>query len=202
MTIEMPIGRAAGDAGAVVRVAHSVLSGNGADLAAARLASASGGRQAQCVSVELHTMDDDEIDAYLQRSRTNYVNELVTSGMSEAAAAARADDQQSQAFRDGRAAPGHHVRAVVENDRTIGYVWYGPEADASDDRWWLWDIWVNGSDRGRGVGGEVLALVEAEVRRLHGTSLGLSVLGSNDRARRLYERSGYEVVTARMRKLL
>ena len=72
---------------------------------------------------------------------------------------------------------------MVENERTIGYVWYGPEADASDDRWWLWDIWVNESDRGRGVGREVLALVEAEVRQLHGTSLGLSVLGSNDRAR-------------------
>ena len=64
------------------------------------------------------------------------------------------------------------------------------------------DIWVNESDRGRGVGRQVLALVEAEVRRLHGMSLGLSVLGSNDGARRLYERSGYEVVTARMRKLL
>ena len=147
-------------------------------------------------------MNDAEIGAYFQRSRTEYVTELVASGMSEAAAAARADDQQNQAFPDGRAAPGHHVRAVVENERTIGYVWFGPEADASDDRWWLWDIWVNGSDRGRGVGGEVLALVEAEVRRLHGTSLGLSVLGSNDRARRLYERSGYEVVTARMRKML
>ena len=51
-------------------------------------------------------------------------------------------------------------------------------------------------------GREVLALVETEVRRLHATTLGLSVLGSNDRARRLYERLGYEVVTARMRKLL
>jgi len=53
-----------------------------------------------------------------------------------------------------------------------------------------------------GVGREVLALVEAEVRRLHGSSLGLSGFGSNDRARRLYEHSGYEVVLVQMRKLL
>jgi ribosomal protein S18 acetylase RimI-like enzyme len=79
---------------------------------------------------------------------------------------------------------------------------FGPEPDANDDRWWLWDIWVNESDRGRGVGREVLALVEAEVRRLHGMSVGLSVFGSNDQARRLYERSGYEVVSVRMRKLV
>jgi hypothetical protein len=41
---------------------------------------------------------------------------------------------------DGRPAHGHQVRAVIENERTIGHVWYGPESDASDDRWWLWDI--------------------------------------------------------------
>ena len=52
------------------------------------------------------------------------------------------------------------------------------------------------------MGREVLGLVETEVRRLHGTSLGLSVFGRNDAARRLYERSGYEVVSVRMRKLI
>ncbi len=152
------------------------------------------------MSVELHLMSDAEVDAYLERSRTDYVNDLVVSGMPEAAAASRADAQHRQAFPDGRPAPGHHVRAVIDGDRTIGYVWYGPEPDASDDRWWLWDIWVNESDRGRGVGREVLAVVEDEVRRLHGTSLGLSVFGRNDKARLLYERSGYEVVSVRMRK--
>ena len=82
------------------------------------------GRQDQGVSVELRTINDAEIGAYLQRSCTDYVNELVASGMSQAVAAAQADEQQSQAFPDARAAPGHHVRAVVENERTIGYVWY------------------------------------------------------------------------------
>lgn len=147
-------------------------------------------------------MSDAEIDAYLERSRTDYVNDLVASGMPGEAAAARADAQHRQAFPDGRPAPGHHVRVVIDDGRTIGHVWYGPEPDATDDRWWLWDISVNESDRGRGVGREVLGLVETEVRRLHGTSLGLSVFGRNDEARRLYERSGYEVVSVRMRKLI
>ena len=154
------------------------------------------------MSVQLHMMGDTQISAYLQRSRTDYISELVASGMPESVAAERADEQQRQAFPDGRPAPGHHVRAVVEEGRTIGFVWYGPEADASDDRWWLWDIWVEESDRGRGVGREVLALVEAEVRQVQGRSLGLSVFGSNAGARRLYERSGYEVVSVRMRKLV
>jgi ribosomal protein S18 acetylase RimI-like enzyme len=149
------------------------------------------------VPVELHPMSDVERDAYLRRSRIDYVNDLVASGMSAAAAATRADEQQRQALPDARPTHGHQVRAVIERERTIGHVWYGPEPDASDDRWWLWDIWVNESDRGRGVGREVLALVEAEVRRLHGTSLGLSVFGSNDRARQLYERAGFEVVSVR-----
>jgi ribosomal protein S18 acetylase RimI-like enzyme len=171
-------------------------------LTAARLSRLAVGRHDEHVAVELRTMSDAQIDAYLERSRTDYVNDLVASGVPAATAAARADDQQRQAFPDGRPAHGHHVRAVVEDERTIGYVWYGPEPDASGDRWWLWDIWVNESDRGRGVGREVLALVEADVRRLSGTSLGLSVFGSNETARRLYERSGYEVISVRMRKLV
>ena len=45
-------------------------------------------------------MSDAEIDAYLERSRTDYASDLVASGMSEEAAAARADAQLRQAFPD------------------------------------------------------------------------------------------------------
>ena len=197
----MPIGRAAGDAGAVVGRAFCAL-GQRQRLDRGTLG-VSFRRAASSLRVRRAAHHERRRDRRLPPTIAHRVCDRARRlGHVGSRGRARADDQQNQACPDGRAAPGHHVRAVVENERTIGYVWFGPEADASDDRWWLWDIWVNGSDRGRGVGGEVLALVEAEVRRLHGTSLGLSVLGSNDRARRLYERSGYAVVTARMRKLL
>ena len=121
----MPVWR--GRCGVIVgiRCCRSVVCSGCIDLPAARLARDSVRRHAQGVSVELHTINNAEFGAYLQRSRSDYVNELVAAGMSQAAAAARADGQQSRAFPHGRAAPGHHVRAVVENERTIGNVWYG-----------------------------------------------------------------------------
>jgi ribosomal protein S18 acetylase RimI-like enzyme len=47
-----------------------------------------------------------------------------------------------------------------------------------------------------------MELAEVEVARLGGTSIGLSVFGTNLRARRLYESLGYEPTSIRMRKLL
>ena len=125
IAIKMPVWR--GRCGVIVgiRCCRSVVCGGCIDSPAARLARDSVRRHAQGVSVELHTINNAEFGAYLQRSRSDYVNELVAAGMSQAAAAARADGQQSRAFPHGRAAPGHHVRAVVENERTIGNVWYG-----------------------------------------------------------------------------
>jgi GNAT superfamily N-acetyltransferase len=90
----------------------------------------------------------------------------------------------------------------MENDRQIGPAWFGPEIDSSDDRWWLWDVTVDEPERGRGVGREVLTLVEAEVRRLRGTSLGLGVSVTTIGRAGCTSARGYEVVSARMRKLL
>ncbi|MFI7080072.1 GNAT family N-acetyltransferase, partial [Micromonospora sp. NPDC049903] len=66
----------------------------------------------------------------------------------------------------------------------------------------LYDIEVKPTHRGAGYGRKLLAAGEDVVRR-HGVSaLELNVFGDNDRARRLYQSSGYRVVTQQMRKTL
>ena len=147
-------------------------------------------------------MSDPELDEFLRGSRTAYIEELVASGMADEAAATLADEQQHAAFPDGRPAHGHCVCRIVEDDRPVGYVWFGPETATVEDQWWLWDIEVDATHRGRGVGTEAIALVEAEVRRLGGTGIGLSVFGANDSARRLYDRLGFATVSVRMHKRL
>ena len=73
-------------------------------------------------------------------ARTDYVIELVASGMSQVAAAARADDQQEQGLsgRSGSAGSPRPCRCRERAHDRLRVV--RPEADASDDRWWLWDI--------------------------------------------------------------
>ncbi|MFI7026227.1 GNAT family N-acetyltransferase [Micromonospora sp. NPDC049900] len=51
-------------------------------------------------------------------------------------------------------------------------------------------------------GRKLLAAGEDVVRRHGVSSLELNVFGDNDRARRLYQSSGYRVVTQQMRKTL
>ena len=70
------------------------------------------------------------------------------------------------------------------------------------DSWWVYDVEVDEQARGRGLGRRLMELAEVEVARLGGTSIGLSVFGTNSRARRLYESLGYEPTSIRMRKRL
>jgi ribosomal protein S18 acetylase RimI-like enzyme len=56
--------------------------------------------------------------------------------------------------------------------------------------------------RGRGLGRLAMTLAEAEARRGGATQLGLNVFAHNRVAWALYERLGYSVVAAQMRKAL
>ena len=61
---------------------------------------------------------------------------------------------------------------------------------------------IDDAHRGNGIGTQVIALVEVEVRRLGGTTIGLRVFDHNDAARHVYERSGYRAISTLMRKVL
>lgn len=64
-------------------------------------------------------------------------------------------------------------------------------ADFPGTELYLETMAVHPDARGRGVGGALLELAEAEARRRGRSSVSLYCLTSNTRARALYERSGY-----------
>ena len=103
---------------------------------------------------------------------------------------------------DGVATPGMILLAAeTAADAMIGYAWVAVERPGSSGAW-LYDIWVAPEQRGNGCGRALLSLVELEVARLGGCSLGLNVFAGNEVARRLYESSCYEVASVQMRKRL
>ncbi|WP_432049969.1 GNAT family N-acetyltransferase [Verrucosispora sp. NA02020] len=95
------------------------------------------------------------------------------------------------------------LKGELDDGTAIGVLWIGlthPRGIA--DCAFLYDIEVESAHRGAGYGRKLLAAGEDVVRR-HGVSaLELNVFGDNDRARRLYQSSGYRVVTQQMRKTL
>jgi ribosomal protein S18 acetylase RimI-like enzyme len=66
----------------------------------------------------------------------------------------------------------------------------------------LYDIEVEPAHRGAGYGRALLALGEDAVRGHGLAAIELNVFGGNARALRLYESSGYRVITQQLRKTL
>ena len=147
-------------------------------------------------------MDEGELEDFVHRLRASVLADLTAAGYDKGEALALADRQITAAFPDDRRPPGHHVCHVVVEGRRVGHAWYGPDLAVDDAGWWLYDLAIVEAHRGSGVGTAVMALVEAEVRALGGTTIGLRVFDHNGAARHLYERSGFRPVSTLMRKIL
>jgi GNAT superfamily N-acetyltransferase len=85
---------------------------------------------------------------------------------------------------------------------TGGYLWVGPADGDDPGAWWVWDVLVDEGRRGEGLGRATMLLAE-DYATAHGArTLGLSVFGFNEAARRLYESLGYGTTSVKMTKPL
>jgi ribosomal protein S18 acetylase RimI-like enzyme len=64
----------------------------------------------------------------------------------------------------------------------------------------VWNIRIDESHRGRGVGKQAMLLAEAEARTRGLTHIGLNVMGGNETARQLYRSLGYTETFVSMEK--
>jgi GNAT superfamily N-acetyltransferase len=88
-------------------------------------------------------------------------------------------------------AEGQDVFVAVDEDRVVGFVWVGPSRDPSADAE-LYAIYVLPDSWGTGAGGGLMrAGVEALREAGHHEAI-LWVLEENPRARRFYEREGWQ----------
>jgi ribosomal protein S18 acetylase RimI-like enzyme len=149
----------------------------------------------------LQPMPPERLSQWITGSMNGYIDERVKAGESLAAARANAERSLLEYFPGGRPAPHHLVFDLMLNGARAGYLWIGPSA-ADGRAWWVYDIEVDESLRGQGLGRQAMQLAEQEARQRGATSLGLNVFGHNESARRLYEKLGYETTSIQMRKLL
>jgi len=134
------------------------------------------------------------------RRRTELVRDTavglsVGRGLSAPEAEAAARETVAQMLPDGPATAGQLVRAAVAGDgTTVGWIWVSMPGFAVPDTAWICDIVVDPPYRRRGHAAAIIRAAEAELARLGAARIGLNVLGSNDTARRLYERLGFETL--------
>ncbi|MCU0656558.1 MAG: GNAT family N-acetyltransferase [Polyangiaceae bacterium] len=98
-------------------------------------------------------------------------------------------------FHAGHLGEGHSILVWADgpSSEALGWAYFAPDAHA-EGIWNLWWIGVAPSHHGRGVGEGLLRAVEERVKGASGRLLVIetSALPALARARRFYERCGYE----------
>ena len=147
-------------------------------------------------------MGESEFSEFLVSSRDGYIAERVTAGEDLAEATRAVNEMSQEMFPGDEPRPDHVVYTVEEDGTRVGSLWLGPPTDARPGEWWVWDIMIDESRRGRGLGRACMLLAEREASARGATRLGLTVFGHSSVARHLYESLGYSAVSVRMSKTL
>ena len=154
--------------------------------------------------LRLRPMRDDEWDAWYAWALPEYADDLVRNeSLTPEDALVQATKEADALLPDGLATPGHHLLVAEDagDGRRVGYLWFGHRAREPDPGVaWLYDIFVEETDRGRGVGRALMRLLEVEVRAAGMHRIELNVFGDNAHAQRLYESLAYVEMARQMGK--
>lgn len=156
-------------------------------------------------AISVRPMTPAEYDEWQAAIAEEYAAEQVGAGRWGAEGAVqRALDENAQALPQGLETPRMLIlRGVTDDGQPIGRAWVGLDHPrGAPDTAFLYDIEVERSFRGSGLGRALLLAVEAAVREAGIGALELNVFGTNVAAVRLYESNGYSVTTQQMRKKL
>ncbi|MDN4610016.1 GNAT family N-acetyltransferase [Arthrobacter burdickii] len=155
------------------------------------------------MSIRLVPMSAERFPEWLDRSRTEFIADLVATGESPEAAHRQAAEALDGAFPTHGPTATNAVFDVVDSAGTaVGYLWIAQGEPDDEASWWVWDVVIEPGHRGKGLGRATMLLAEEYARSQGAHALGLSVFGFNTAARGLYESLGYEVTSVRMRKRL
>jgi ribosomal protein S18 acetylase RimI-like enzyme len=136
---------------------------------------------------------------WLAHTRAGYVNQRVAAGDSPAESEANASSNLERLFPDGAPAPGQLAGSLTTSGQVVGSLWIGI-AGSDPERWWVWDVEIDETFRGRGYGRHAMLLAETLARGEGARTIGLNVFGHNRVARSLYDSLGYEEAAVQMRK--
>ncbi|CAI9403785.1 putative N-acetyltransferase YycN [Pleomorphomonas sp. T1.2MG-36] len=155
--------------------------------------------------IALRPMRDDEFPAYLDYFIPDYAAEIAANyRLSDAAALTQAKGEIEAGLPDGVATAGQVLLSIVDlsgpDETLVGYLWYKP--DMALRSVFIADFHILAAHQGQGLGKRAMALLESDLRAGGFTQIKLRVAGDNDRARHVYEVSGFRVTGINMSKTL
>ena len=138
--------------------------------------------------MRLRALREDELPEVLQRQRTDYRTQLVEwAGLSKELA-------DRKTAEDTASLPeGVELNALEADDgRCVGTMFFAERRYYGEPRMFLYDLWVDPDERGRGYGRAAMEALEAEARSRGLPVVEFNVWGGNAVARSLYRTLGYE----------
>ncbi len=155
-------------------------------------------------NVRLRAMRADEWDVWHANAVVDYADDMVRNeAITLEQAMAHSAETTDGLLTAGMDTPGHRffIAEEVGSGRRVGHVWFGPRSRNPDPSVaWLYDVFVEEPNRGRGVGRALMRLVEVEVRAAGMRRIELNVFGDNAPAQRLYVSLGYVEMARQMGK--
>ncbi len=152
---------------------------------------------------KLIPMTQAEYDVFLERTIPEYAEDKVRAGYwAESEALEKSRKEFSDLLPEGIQTKNHYLYTLYDNDQAVGLIWLCANVDRPTKNGFIFELYVDESQRGKGYGKEAMLLIEEKARDLGLKSIGLHVFGSNKIARNLYEGIGYEVTSVNMSKAL
>jgi ribosomal protein S18 acetylase RimI-like enzyme len=146
--------------------------------------------------MRLRALREDELPAVRERQRTDYRTQLVEwAGLSKELA-------ERKTAEDTASLPeGVESNALEADDgRRVGTMFFAERRYYGEPRMFLYDLWVDPDERGRGYGRAAMEALEAEARSRGLPVVEFNVWGGNAVARSLYRTLGYEERSVSMGK--
>lgn len=146
-------------------------------------------------------MPEDYFAAWSQRLIVEYAREKVEAGVwTEEHALELSKAEQATILPDGMRTTGHDLFVGVVDGEIVGNLWLFTDPQQPVRDTFIYDIEINESHRGKGLGRALLEAAESWCAEHGSKSVRLNVFGPNTTARALYESAGYELTSMHMMK--
>ena len=137
--------------------------------------------------MHLRPLREDELGSVLERQRAEYRTQLVEwAGLSDELAD-RKTAEDTAALPEGV----ELVALEADDRRRVGTMFFAERRWYGEPRIFLFDLWIDPEERGRGYGRAAMGAHEAEARSRGLSAIEFNVWGGNTVARSLYRSLGY-----------
>lgn len=154
--------------------------------------------------MKMRVLEPSEFAAWRNLSIKNYSEGMaINNGLPVSAVLEEATKQFDRSFPQGYPAADNEVYQLVDDhNKQLGYLWLGINGPSFRRRVFIFDIFVEESERKKGYGEFMLGWLEQKTKELGHHEISLHAFNYNRPAISLYEKFGYQVTNVYMTKKL